>query len=205
MNTDPNADVRTPDASKRRMHVFAVLLVLIGAGAWFVVRPMLGPSAAQWDAQIRQDAVPLTQLLRFDFRVEDAAIVEAAWEKRRVLYDEVHLGDLRERLSAFVDFQVREYAEAKDIYLSGRDPGRPSMDELALNERLRRGFGEEAAQEMLRQYAERLREAAYRASPKVAGEPDPDAPRFDEMYDELVGDWLPQARAAVDRLTAPSR
>ena len=187
------------------MHVFAVLLVLIGAGAWFVVRPLLGPSGAEWDAQVRQDAVPLTQLIRYDFRVEDAAEVEAAWEKRRKLYDEAHLGDLRERLSAFVDLQVREYAAAKDIYLSGRDPARRSTDELALNERLRRGFGEKAADEMLRQYGEHVREAAYRASPKVGGEPDPAAPRFDEMYDDLVKDWLPQARAAVDRLTAPSR
>jgi hypothetical protein len=190
----------------RRRAVIILFLLAAGAGVWlFVVRPFLGPSEAQWDAQVRQDALPLTQLLRYDFRVEDAQIVEAAWEKRRVLYDEAHLGDLRERLRAFVDLQVREYAAAKDIYLSGRDPARRSTEELALNERLRRGFGDEAAQEMLRQYGERVREAAYRASPKVAGEPDPAAPRFDEMYDELVAEWLPQARAAVERLTAPSR
>lgn len=191
---------------KRRMYVFAVLLVLVGAVAGILVMRSLGPSAAEWNAQITQDALPLTQLLRYDFRVEEAAAVEAAWDKRRPLYDATHLGDLRDRLNAFIDFQVREYGEAKAIYLSGSDPKRRSTAELALNDRLRAGFGDAAADEMLKQYAERVREAAYRASPKVAGgEPDPDAPRYDEVYDDLVKDWLPQARATVERLTTPTR
>ena len=199
--TDKDVD----QLAKRRMHVFAVLLVLIGAGAWFVVRPLLGPSSAAWDAQVTQDAVSLTQLLRYDLRVEDAGAVEAAWEKRRALYDAEHLADLRDRLNTFLDFQVREYGQAKSIYLSGTDPARHSTGELALNDQLRRGFGEAAAGEMLRQYGERVREAAYKASPKVGGQPDPEAPRYDEMYDDVVKDWLPQARAAVERLTSPTR
>jgi hypothetical protein len=199
-----SASEQTQDVETRRKYVFALLLVLVGAGAWFVVRPLLGPSAAEWNAQATQDAISLTQLLRYDLRVEDSAQIDAAWEKRRALYDEAHLADLRDRLNAFVDLQVREYGEAKDIYLSGRDPTRRSTSELALNERLRRAFGP-AADQMFEQFGGRVREAAYKASPKVGGEPDPEAPRYDEIYDDLVKSWLPQARATVERLTAPTR
>jgi hypothetical protein len=200
-----SASEQTPDVERRRMYVFAVLLVLLGAGAWFAVRPLLGPSAEKWNAQVTQDAVSLTQLLRYDLRLENTGEIDAAWEKRRSLYDAEHLADLRERLSTFVDFQEREYGEAKDIYLSGRDPDRRSTAELVLNDRLRRAFGDAAAEQMLRQYAERVREPAYRASPKVGGGADPDALRYDEVYDDLVKTWLPQARATVERLTAPTR
>jgi hypothetical protein len=205
VTTVTSTDEGAADLAKRRMYVFAALLVLIGAGAWFVVRPLLPPSAEQWNAQVTQDAVSLTQLLRYDFRVEDAAEVEAAWAKRRALYDEEHLGDLRKRLNAFVDFQVREYGYAKSIYLDGRSPAIASTGDAGLDEKLRRGFGESRADEMLGQFRERVREAAYKASPKVAAGADPDAPRYDEIYDDLVANWLPQARSTVDRLTAPLR
>ena len=205
MSSASNVDEKSEDLARRRTHVFAALLLLIGAAAGLLVFSMLGPSAAEWNAQVTQDALPLTQLLRYDLRIDDAAAVEGAWAKRRVLYDDDHLADLRERLNAFVDLQVREYAAAKQVYLSGDDPARRSADESVLNERLRRAYGNSVADEMLRQFGERVRESAYRASPKVAGGADPEAPRFDEMYDDLVADWLPQARATVERLTAPTR
>jgi hypothetical protein len=185
--------------------VVAVLLVFAGAGAWlFVVRPRLGPSAAEWEAQISADATPLTQLLRYDFRVESAPEVDAAWAKRRALYDEAHLATLRERLTAFVEFQVAEYADAKEAYLAGRDPTKPSTQALVAHTKLREAFGP-VADEMIAQYKERVREAAYKASPKVGGGADPEAPKYDLVYDDLVTRWLPEARATVARLTSPAR
>lgn len=201
---DATADKDADQLAKRRTHVFAVLLVLIGAGAWFVVRPLLGPSAEKWNAQMTQDAVSLTQLLRYDLRLENTAEIDAAWEKRRALYDAEHLLELRGKLDEFVAFQVQEYSAAKTIYVSGCSPRFHSTGDISLDE-LRRAFGDAAATEMVRQFGERVREAAYKASPKVAGEADPDAPHYDEMYDDLVKDWLPQARATVVRLTTPTR
>jgi hypothetical protein len=189
----------------RRNFVLALLLVLAGAGAWvFVVRPLLGPQESEWDAQIAQDAAPLTQVLRYDLRVKDASAIDAAWEKRRALYDESHLAKLRETLLAFVEFQVAEYADAKEAYLAGRDPSKPSAQALVAQSKLRDAFGP-VADEMIAQYKERVREAAYRASPVVGGGADPNLPRYDAVYDDLVSHWLPQARASVERLTSPAR
>ena len=97
----------------RRKAVVATLLVLAGAGLWlFVARPLLGPPERDWQQQIAEDALPLTQLLRYDLRVTDTGQIDAAWDKRRSLYDASHLAQLRERLLAFVEFQVAEYGDA---------------------------------------------------------------------------------------------
>lgn len=189
----------------RRRYVTGALLVVAGAALWtFVARPLLGPSSREWEAQVAQDAIPLTQLLRYDFRVEDSAAIDAAWEKRRALYDASHLAELAERLTAFVDFQTAEYADAKDIYLSGRRPERPSSATALAHARLKEAFPD-AAGEMIAQYDRRVREAAYTASPKVALGEDPDLTRYDEVYDDVVSRWLPEARETIRRLTEPGR
>jgi len=188
----------------RLKYVVGALLVVAGAALWFVVKPHLPPSAREWEAQVAQDAIPLTQLLRYDFRVENAAEIDAVWEKRRSIYDEKHLAELAERLTAFVDFQTAEFADAKDIYLSGRRPEKPSSATAIAHSRLKAAFPV-TSEEMISQFDKRVREAAYTASPKVAGGDDPDLPKYDAIYDDLVARWLPEARATIRRLTEPSR
>jgi hypothetical protein len=189
----------------RQRAVVATSLVLAGAALWmFVVRPLLGPAERDWQTQIAEDSLPLTQLLRYDLRVTDVAKIDAAWEKRRALYDASHLAQLRERLLAFVEFQVAEYADAKEIYLAGRDAAKPSTQALVAQAKLREAFGE-PAEKMISDFRDNVREAAYKASPKIGGEPDPDMPKYDAIYDDLVKTWLPQARAAAERLTSPPR
>lgn len=184
--------------------VVATVLVLAGAGLWFVVRRYLPSSEREWTAQIATDALPLTQALAYERPLADTADFDRAWEKRRALYDAAHLARMRDRLTAFVEFQVAEYADAKEIYLAGRDPAKPSTNALLAQQRLRDEFGDQAKW-MIEQYATSVREAAYKASPKVAGGADPDLPRYDERYDDVVTVWLPKARAAVERLTSPAR
>jgi hypothetical protein len=183
----------------------AVVLVVLGAAAyWFGVRPLLGPSDATWREQIRRDALSLRDYLRPDPWVEDDPKVEAAWDKRRVLYDEKHLERLRERLDAYVDFEIAEWADAKNIYLSGRLPDKPSDNALAARTKLEEAFGDDA-KPMIEDFAKGVREPAYRASPKVGGGIDPDLPKFDEAYDKLAAEWVPKARARIGKLTAPAR
>jgi hypothetical protein len=189
-----------PGNSRVRFLVGA-LLVLAGAALWvFVVQPLLGPSERTWDAQIHQDSISLTQLLRYDFQVDDSATIDAAWEKRRQLYDAEHLDSLRWRLRAFVDFQVAEYGDARDIYQSGRRPETISTVASNAQTKLLQAFPADAPT-MIEQYRERVREVAYKASPVVGGEVDPDLPKFDGIYQDVVANWLPKARAKVESLT----
>jgi hypothetical protein len=189
----------------RWRYVIGALLVVAGAALWtFVVRPLMGPSEREWDAQIAQDALPLTQILRYDFRVEHAADIDAAWEKRRGLYDEEHLAELADRLTAFVEFQTAEYADAKHIYLSGSRPEKPSSATAIAHARLRAAFPG-TSEEMISQFDQRVREEAYKASPKVAGGDDPDLAKYDAIYDDVVARWLPEAKATIRRLTEPAQ
>jgi hypothetical protein len=189
----------------RQRAVVATLLVLAGAGLWlFVARPLLGPPELDWQVQIADDALPLTQLLRYDLRISDTAKIDAAWDKRRVLYDASHLAMLRGKLLAFVEFQVAEYADAKESYVAGRDPGKPSTQALVAQARLREAFGPEA-EKMISDFRANVRDAAYKASPKIGGGADPDLPKYDAIYDDLVAHWLPQARATAERLTSSAR
>lgn len=185
----------------RRKYVFGAFLVLAGAGLFvFVVRPALGPTEGEWSAQIDSDAVPLTQALRYDFRLEDAPQFDAAWAKRRVLYDEEHFATLRERLMAFIEFQVAEYADAKDIFQTGRRPEELSGPAQDAHAALRRAFPAQA-EEMITQFRDRIREEAYKASPKVGGGADPDREHFDATYDDVIGNWVAGARARAVELT----
>jgi hypothetical protein len=198
-------NVEAADSDRRTKYVRAAVLILIGAALfWFGVRPLLGRSDAAWEALVRQNSVELTQVLRPDPWVEDSPQIDAAWDKRRAQYDEEHLLVLRGRLMAYVDFVLAEWADAKNIYLSGRLPDKPTDNALAAQAKLKEAFGADA-DEMIKQFREHVREPAYKASPKVGGGLDPDLPRYDEMYDKLAADWLPKARARVERLTAPTR
>ena len=69
---------------------------------------------------------------------------------------------------------------------------------------MREVFGK-TADEMIQQYKDRVREAAYKASPAVAQGKDPDLPEYDKLYDDLVMKWLPETHAAIGRLTSPAR
>ncbi len=186
----------------RRRVFIAIMLVVVGAGlGWFVVVPQIRRPARKGQ-QVLQDAITLTQLLRYDFRIEDSKPIDEAWNKRRPLYDETMFRELRDDLTAFVEFQVAEYADAKDIYVSGRRPDESSDTARAAQEALRAAFGAEA-DVMIAQYAQRVRESAYKASPRVGGGLDPAMPRYDAIYDDVVTKWLPQAKARIRELTSP--
>jgi hypothetical protein len=180
-----------------------LFLLAAGAGAWlFVVRPLLPRSEAAWEAQIEQHAIELIQLIRHEPWIEDESEYAAAWEKRRALYDASHAEELRRRLLVYIDWDMAEYAEAKDIYVSGRAPGRPSRALLDAQARFRDAYGK-FAEEMIEKSRRTLLEKAYLASPRVAQGNDPDLPAYDQFYDELRSNWLPRARDRVERLTAP--
>ena len=194
--------IRDWNMDKRQKAVVAVLLVLMGAAFWaFVVRPLMGPPAVVWEAQIRQDSIDLIQVIRPDPWVEDAPGWKAKWGVRKSLYDQAHLDELRARLLAFVEFELAEYAEARDIYRSGRYPERPTEAARAAQERLREAYGDEA-QKMIDQFRNAVREPAFRASPAVAQGVDPDLPKYDELHERILVDWAPKARARVAELTA---
>jgi hypothetical protein len=184
----------------RRSVVVGFSLIAVGVAAWiFVVRPFLPPSSALRDRQVVEDAIPLTQTLRYDFRLDDTSGVDAAWEKRKPLYSPEMLRRLAEALTSFVEFQVAEYGDAKDIYLAGREP-QASPPAAAAHARLREAFGAEA-DVMIEQYRQAVREKAYEASPRVAGGRDPSLLRWDAVYDDLVTAWLPMARTRIARIT----
>ncbi len=183
----------------RRRWVFATLLVVAGAGtAWIVVRPMALRGGLE-RAQIEEDALSLAGFLRYDYHVEPRA-EDAAWDKRKPLYDDAMLARLSETLNAFVDFEVAEYGDAKDVYLSGRRPERPSDAARAAEDRLRAALPSQT-DAIVKQFKDNVLEAAYKASPKVGGEVDPDLPKYDEIYDDVVAKFLPEARARIARMT----
>jgi hypothetical protein len=184
---------------RRGRYVFGALLFLAGAGiAWIVVRDRVTRGDRE-RVQIEQDALSLAQFLRYDYRV-DAHAEDAAWDKRKPLYDDAMFARLRETLTAFVDLEVAEYGDAKDVYLSGRRPERPSDAARAAEDRLRAALPSQA-EAIVKQFKDDVLEAAYKASPKVGGEVDPDLPKYDEIYDDVVAKFLPEARARVARMT----
>jgi hypothetical protein len=188
---------------RRRWYVFGTLLVVAGAGlSWILVRPML-LRGAQERAQIEQDAVSLSQFLTYDFQVE-AHVEDEAWGKRKPLYDDAMLARLREALNAFVDLEVAQYGDAKDIYLSGVRPENPSDAARAAQARVRAAFPTHG-EEIIRQFKEGVLEKAYKASPVVGGGVDPDLPRYDATYDDLVANFLPKARARIEEMTKSSQ
>jgi hypothetical protein len=156
---------------------------------------------AQERAQIEQDAVSLSQFLRYDFEVEPHAEDEA-WGKRKPLYDDEMLARLRAALEAFVDLQVAEYGDAKDIYLSGVRPEKPSDAARAAQTKVRAAFPT-AGEKMIEQFKDGVLEKAYAASPAVGGGVDPDLTRYDATYDDLVANFLPKAKARIAEMTKP--
>jgi hypothetical protein len=184
---------------RRRWYVFGLFLVLAGAGlTWILVRPAV-LRGAQERAQIEQDAVSLSQFLAYDFQVEEHA-EDAAWGKRKALYDDEMLARLREALNAFLDLEVAEYGDAKDIYLSGVRPENPSDAARAAQAKVRAAFPTHG-EKMIQQFKDGVLEKAYKASPVVGGGVDPDLPKYDATYDDLVANFLPKARKRIDEMT----
>jgi hypothetical protein len=182
---------------RRRWYLLGLVLFLAGAGlSWIVVRDRVTRDSRE-RAQIEGDAVSLSQSIHFGAEPRD---VDAAWAKRKPLYDDAMLAKLRDALNAFVEFEVAEFGDAKDVYLSGVRPETPSEAARAAHERLRTAFPSHA-DEIIKQFRDGVVEAAYRASPKVAHGFDPDLPRYDALYDDLVANFLPQARARIEELT----
>jgi hypothetical protein len=184
---------------RRGWYVWAMLLLVAGAGlSWILVRPMV-LRGSQERAQIEQDALSLAQFLRYDFQV-DAHVEDAAWMKRKALYDDEMLVRLRDALHAFLDLEVAEYGDAKDIYLSGVRPENPSDAARAAQKKVREAFPAHA-DEIIQQYKDGVLEKAYKASPAVGGGVDPDLPKYDATYDDLVANFLPKARARIEEMT----
>jgi hypothetical protein len=186
----------------RAKFLAAFLCVAAGAGLWFLVSGLMGPSAAQWEAQVAQDATDLVQVVGHEPWVEDEAAVFAAWDKRKALYDQEHLAELRSRLHAYVEADMAAHAEAKSVYLSGERPERTSAAMRAAEDRLREAYGD-AAEPFLARWRDDLLEAAFQASPVTAGGEDPTRADFAEIHDRLASRWLPLARERVERLTRP--
>jgi hypothetical protein len=186
----------------RRRTFLAILLVFAGfAAGWVFLYPSIRRSRAA-DVQVTDDANTLTQFLGYEFQVEPH-VEDPAWLKRKPLYDEEMLASLRRKLEAFVEFEAAEYADAKQIYLGGTLPDRRSQLAQDAEKRLREQFGPRISDAMAEQFRLSVREKAYQASPKVGGGADPDLPRYDELYDDLVRNWLPRARARIEELTRP--
>lgn len=185
--------------ARRRLFLSIVLVFLGFAVGWLVLS---GPVRHRrlGDIQVLEDANSLTQFLGYEFQVEPH-VEDAAWLKRKPLYDEEMLASLRRKLMAYVDFEVAEYADAKQIYLGGTLPDRRSQPALEAQQRLLAEFGDRVGAAMIADFRKNVREKAYIASPKVGGGADPSLLRYDELYDHLVADWLPKVRARIEELT----
>jgi hypothetical protein len=198
---------------RRRTILAALLLLAAGFGAGMVFRR---PIARRLQAllpvtteQVRLDAVSLLSVLAPDPRLPAVLPKDAPewgpfweqWDARRARYSPEQLADLRARLEGFLDFLQAEYADAAEIYRTGRRPEDASDAARELRLRVRQDFGE-TGEALLRQ-ADELREEAYKASPRVAGV-DPDLPDYGEKFDDLLRRWLPLAQARVAELTAPA-
>jgi len=185
---------------RRLGYVFGLLLVVGGAGiSWIVARHAFTHAALE-RAQIEEDAASLAQFLRYDFQVAPHA-EDPAWDKRKPLYDDAMFARLRDALNAFVDFEVAEYGDAKDVYLTGRRPEVPSDAARAAQEELRAALPSQA-DAIIKQFQDGVLEQAYKASPKVASGVDPDLPKYDEIYDDVVATFLPKARARIASMTS---
>lgn len=189
--------------SARARFLAAFLCLAAGAGLWLIVRDrFLGPSDAEWQAQIAQDAADLVQILGHEPWVEDDGRVFGAWEKRKALYDDERLGELRARLEAYVEADMAAHFEAKDVYLSGRRPENASGDLRGAYEALRRSFPARA-ESWIERWRKELLDPAYLNSPQVARGDDPDRIDFAAIHDTLREEWLPNARERIERLTRP--
>ena len=198
----------------RRTIVFGSFLVAAGVAAGVLFRTdllraagaVVPATAAQWDEQVRLDAVSLLDLVRPDERLPETLDGQsefwAKWDARRAAYPAGRLDDLRNRLHDYLDFLQAEYADCAEIYRDGRRPEGRSDAASEARRRVAAAFGDFAARTLLPQ-ADALREEAFRASPKIGGEPDPDLPDFVESYADLRDRFLPLAHRRVDELTRP--
>ena len=164
--------------------------------------PFLGRGLeAEVQADFRKTWLPL---LKPDLRVsrvlDDHPEFFERWGAVRADRGQAHLDELRRRLHTYLDFVESEYADAADIFDAGQ------ADVLSERARERRermradfppiGDGPGLGEEIIRQYDEKVREAAYRASPEVAAG-DPDQIDY-RALNEHVRQWLVDARRIVD-------
>ena len=187
--------------SRTRLTIASAALVLtfLGVHAWRTLRP----SDAVWRAQIAADTDTAVQVLdgmREGRLPVDLGGMDEFWEKwdrRMRLYDDEHRGRLRQRLRTYVDFLEGESEAAARLYTTGERPDRLPEKVQDGRARVRVELPERAGAFV--EAADRLREAAFRASPAHSGW-DPDLPDFEHEH-ELVGQWAEAAREQVDRLT----
>lgn len=195
----PATETRGQDFDVPR-RLFMVVVAVLAAGAFLSAyfARSIEPQDARFERQIEADLDTWMQFLRPDPRLfktpEEVPEFLDAWEPRRALYDAPHAEDLRLRLHAYLDFLVAEYADAADIWDSGRDDVL-SAPAKAARETLRQRLGPLAAK-LIEQSDTTVREEAFRTSPLTIS--DPDAPDFRKIYQD-VRDWVPVAKAAVDR------
>ncbi len=121
------------------------------------------------------------------------------WWDRVEPEDRPFCDELRARLELYLDLMQAEYADAAEIYTSGRLPEGLSETARALRVQARQRLGPEI-EETLAGF-DTLRNTAYRVSPEHGGL-DPDL-RDLTLENHQLRTWLPEARSLVIRLTEP--
>lgn len=200
-----------PDSSRRRTVVACVVLLVIGVALGVVFRAQVAavgralfpPPVASPEERIKADARSLLDVVKPDPRLPETLDGQTefwkTWDARRALYTPAELDDLRRRLDDYLDFLAAEYTDCAEIYRTGALDTTQSDASKEARTRIRAGFGEFA--EVLIADAAKLRDTAYKASPKVAGY-DPSLDNFVELKADVFL-WIPRARARIQELTAP--
>jgi hypothetical protein len=180
-----------------------VLVAVIAAGGflWAYAARSIETEDQRWERQMQSDLESWMQLLRPDPRLlktpEEVPGFLEAWQARRSLYDAAHADELRLRLHAYLEFLAAEYADAADIWDSGRVD---VVSQPAVRARmvLRKRLGP-FADRLIEQSDTTVREQAYLTSPVTIR--DPDATNYRRVYLDIL-DWVAVAKEAVDRHVA---
>ncbi len=199
------------DARRRRTLLWCVVLLIAGAALGVVFkaevaavgRTLFPPPIVSPEERIRADARTLLDIVKPDPRLPETLDGQTefwkTWDARRALYTPAELDDLRRRLDDYLDFLAAEYTDCSEIYRTGALDTTQSDASKEARSRIRAGFGDFA--EVLIADAAKLRDTAYKASPKVAGY-DPSLDNFVELKAEVF-QWIPRARARIQELTTP--
>src|SRR5687767_4832948 len=185
-----------------RRRVFFVLVLLLGGfGVGILLRPFLWRTDAEWRERVREDTLRLAVLVRPTpwLDAPEGTLEHEEWLARRRDYPAEHLAALRERLHAYVDLYVAEYADAAVIYDTGSRPEVLSEGAKEARARFRELFG--AAGEKGVAEFDAKREDAYRASPVIGGGADPSLVDYREEWRRLR-EWEPLVRRRIEELTA---
>jgi hypothetical protein len=210
---DPHDVSAEADALRARKRTVLGAVILLAAGVAVgivfraevasVGRTLFPPPILAPEDRIRADARSLLDVVKADPRLPETLAGQTgfwkSWDARRALYTPAELEDLRRRLNDYLDFLAAEYTDCAEIYRTGAFDTTQSDASKEARTRIRADFGDFA--EVLVAEALKLRDTAYKASPKVAG--------YDSSLDNFVDakadlfNWLPRARARIDELTAP--